>query len=56
MRFLLAIRFNRSSFPKGTSIANILGTAVLGLVFSLSRNTGVRCYIVRGLMDGFCGK
>lgn len=66
-RFFLALKLNSriASFPLGTFVANVGGTMVLGMAFSLqhapivsSRLGGGRaigCQVLQGIMDGFCG-
>ncbi|CAG8641517.1 21571_t:CDS:2 [Gigaspora margarita] len=53
-------RFNSSmsSFPIGTFIANVCGSATLGVLFLLRNGTvysGIKCETLIGLSDGFCG-
>lgn len=59
-RFYLSLWLNSKSpsFPVGTFIANIVGTALLGLAWDLQHSsiggfTG--CQVSQGIMDGFCG-
>jgi fluoride ion exporter CrcB/FEX len=45
-------------FPTGTFTANMFGTAVLGMCYSLQRsgNIGViSCQILEGVIEGYCG-
>jgi fluoride ion exporter CrcB/FEX len=68
LRFLLAIKLNSRiiSFPLGTFVANVLGTAVLAMAYDLQHaslgSAGglvgggiVGCQVLQGVMDGFCG-
>ncbi|RIB06528.1 CrcB-like protein [Gigaspora rosea] len=53
-------RFNSSmpSFPIGTFIANVCGSAILGVLFLLRNGivySGIKCETLIGLSDGFCG-
>ena len=68
-RFFLALHFNGRipSFPLGTFLANVVGTTILGLAFSLQHaaisSAGSRlggggflaCRVLQGIIDGFCG-
>jgi CrcB protein len=67
LRFFLSLKLNRRipSFPLGTFVVNVGGTAILGMAFSLQHAsislsslggggfTG--CQVLQGIMDGFCG-
>lgn len=67
IRFVISVSFNRRipSFPLGTFIANISGTMILGMAFSLqhaslnSSSLGggsiAGCQVLQGIIDGFCG-
>lgn len=66
-RFFLALKLNRyiAGFPMGTFTANLGGTMILGMAFSLqhaplgSSGLGgyslIACQVLQGIMDGFCG-
>ncbi|KAL7917371.1 CrcB-like domain-containing protein [Trichoderma austrokoningii] len=59
-RFYLSLFFNGrfSSFPLGTFLANVLGTAILGMSWDISHSASVGivgCQILQGIEDGFCG-
>ncbi|KAI9709459.1 MAG: hypothetical protein M1820_003219 [Bogoriella megaspora] len=68
LRFYTSLKLNGlvASFPLGTFAVNMLGTAVLGMAFDLQhvplKSAGgsigggrVRCQILQGIDDGFCG-
>ena len=66
LRFYLSLFLNPliPSFPLGTFVVNIFGTAVLGMAYDLQHvaigTSGVGggrvgCQVLQGLMDGFCG-
>ena len=69
VRFYLSLRLNARipSFPLGTFVANVGGTIIFGMVFTLqhaafsplSPGVGgggyVACEVLQGIMDGFCG-
>ncbi|PMD13329.1 hypothetical protein NA56DRAFT_638065 [Hyaloscypha hepaticicola] len=68
LRFYVSIRLNGiiASFPLGTFIVNISGTAILGMCWDLqhaplgaaSGSIGggqVGCQVLQGIQDGFCG-
>jgi len=64
LRFHLSIKLNAVSavFPWGTFAANVVGTAVLGMVWDLQHAplvSGVAsklsCQVLPGVVDGFCG-
>lgn len=69
VRFYLSLRLNARipSFPLGTFVANVGGTMIFGMVFTLqhtafsplSSGLGgggyVGCEVLQGVMDGFCG-
>lgn len=47
-----------SSFPLGTFVVNIVGTAVLGMAYDLQRvplGGVIGCQVLQGIEDGFCG-
>ncbi|PKS13253.1 hypothetical protein jhhlp_000024 [Lomentospora prolificans] len=59
-RFYLSLFFNKRipSFPLGTFLANLLGTAILGICWDLSHSSiggVVGCQVLQGIEDGFCG-
>lgn len=60
-RFYLALYLNGrlSSFPLGTFLANVLGTAVLGMSWDIAHSASagsvVGCQVLQGIEDGFCG-
>ncbi|KAE8441783.1 hypothetical protein EG329_004295 [Mollisiaceae sp. DMI_Dod_QoI] len=59
-RFYASIYLNNkfSSFPLGTFIANIFGTAVIGMSYDLQHvplGGTVGCQVLQGIEDGFCG-
>lgn len=59
-RFYASIYLNGrlSSFPLGTFIVNILGTAILGMTYDLQHvplGGVVGCQVLQGIQDGFCG-
>jgi len=59
-RFYASILLNSkiSSFPLGTFIVNMVGTAVLGMCYDLQHvpfGGLVGCQVLQGIMDGFCG-
>lgn len=66
-RFYISLKLNRRipSFPLGTFTANIGGTMILGMAFSLqhasigSSGLGgqslIGCQALQGIIDGFCG-
>ena len=69
VRFYLSLRLNGRipSFPLGTFVANVGGTMIFGMAFTLqhaafsplSPGLGgggyVGCEVLQGVMDGFCG-
>ncbi|KAK1751799.1 CrcB-like protein-domain-containing protein [Echria macrotheca] len=61
LRFYLSLKLNgrMASFPLGTFVVNILGTAVLGMAFDLQHvpplGGTVGCQVLQGVQDGFCG-
>jgi len=69
LRFYVSLRLNARipSFPLGTFVVNIFGTALLGMFYDLQhaplggvfrRMVGgdlVGCQVLQGCMDGFCG-
>lgn len=66
-RFFLSLKLNRyiAQFPLGTFTANLGGTMILGMAYSLQHaaigssglggNSVVGCQVLQGIMDGFCG-
>jgi len=59
-RFYASLYINRKivSFPLGTFLVNILGTAILGMSYDLQHvplGGVVGCQILQGIEDGFCG-
>ena len=59
-RFYASIYLNGriSSFPLGTFVVNILGTAILGMCYDLQHvplGGVVGCQVLQGVEDGFCG-
>ncbi|KAG6365472.1 hypothetical protein INS49_007083 [Diaporthe citri] len=59
-RFYVSLWLNglRPAFPLGTFVANMLGTAVLGMSWDLQRvplGGVVGCQVLQGVEDGFCG-
>lgn len=45
-------------FPTGTFTANVFGTAVLGMCYSLQRSGNISvlsCQILEGVIEGYCG-
>ncbi|KAL6885727.1 CrcB-like domain-containing protein [Trichoderma evansii] len=60
-RFYLSLYLNGrlSSFPLGTFLANVFGTAVLGMSWDISHSNFVGsiagCQVLQGIEDGFCG-
>jgi fluoride exporter len=59
-RFLVSLYLNRktSSFPLGTFAVNIVGTAILGIIWDLQHleiGGVVGCQVLQGVEDGFCG-
>lgn len=62
VRFFASLKLNGRvvSFPLGTFVANVGGTMVLGMAYSLqhasiSGASVVGCQVLQGIMDGFCG-
>ena len=67
IRFVISVSLNRRipSFPLGTFIANISGTMILGMAFSLQHASlnssslgggSIAGYqVLQGIIDGFCG-
>lgn len=51
------------SFPLGTFVVNMLGTALEGMFWDLQHSSGfsvgggrvVGCQVLQGMLDGFCG-
>ncbi|KAI7787593.1 hypothetical protein LA080_014962 [Diaporthe eres] len=59
-RFYVSLWLNglRPAFPMGTFVANMFGTAVLGMSWDLQRvpfGRVVGCQVLQGVEDGFCG-
>ncbi|KAI4273123.1 MAG: hypothetical protein LQ337_004853, partial [Flavoplaca oasis] len=62
-RFYISLMLNSKikSFPLGTFVVNILGTALEGIFWDLQHSSGsvqggvVGCQVLQGMMDGFCG-
>lgn len=60
VRFYVSLWLNglRPAFPMGTFVANMFGTAVLGMSWDLQRvplGGEVGCQVLQGVEDGFCG-
>lgn len=66
LRYYLSKHLNgrTAAFPVGTFVANIVGTAVLGMCWDLQHATGIGagiganvagCSALQGVMEGFCG-
>ncbi|KAE9372310.1 hypothetical protein N431DRAFT_439420 [Stipitochalara longipes BDJ] len=59
-RFYASINLNSkfASFPLGTFVVNIFGTAIIGMSYDLQRvplGAAVGCQVLQGIQDGFCG-
>lgn len=59
-RFYASLYLNarQPSFPVGTFMVNILGTAILGMAWDLAHipvGGVVGCQVLQGIEDGFCG-
>jgi fluoride exporter len=59
-RFYASIYLNSrfASFPLGTFVVNIFGTAIIGMSYDLSHvplGGVVGCQVLQGIEDGFCG-
>ncbi|KAL8897276.1 MAG: hypothetical protein Q9192_002660 [Flavoplaca navasiana] len=62
-RFYISLMLNSriKSFPLGTFVVNILGTALEGVFWDLQHSSDsvqggvVGCQVLQGMMDGFCG-
>ncbi|KAL8735936.1 MAG: hypothetical protein Q9166_000498 [cf. Caloplaca sp. 2 TL-2023] len=62
-RFYISLLLNAkiASFPLGTFVINMLGTALEGMFWDLQHSTRVvggglvGCQVLQGMMDGFCG-
>lgn len=59
-RFYASLYLNKKipSFPLGTFVVNILGTAILGMCWDLQHvpvGGVVGCQVLQGIQDGFCG-
>lgn len=65
MRYYISLLLNTKipSFPLGTFVCNMFGTAVLGMSYDLQRvaiggvagGSVVGCQVLQGVEDGFCG-
>lgn len=59
LRFQLSrLNLRYDAFPIGTFMANMLGTAVLGMLLALQYTPGktlLQCQVIQGIEDGFCG-
>lgn len=60
VRFYVSLWLNgrKPSFPLGTFVVNVLGTAVLGMAWDLQRvplGGVIGCQVLQGIEDGFCG-
>lgn len=66
LRFYLSLKLNTliAWFPLGTFVANMFGTAVLGMTYDLQRaplgsnaigGGIIGCQVLQGIEDGFCG-
>lgn len=61
LRHVISIKLNpiRKSFPLGTFTVNILGTLLIGILYTLQRThpspSALGCVMLQALMDGFCG-
>ena len=66
-RFFISLKLNGriAYFPLGTFVANVGGTMVLGMAYSLQHasisasslggGSFIGCQVLQGIMDGFCG-
>ncbi len=57
-RWMSALNGINNKFPIGTFLVNIIGSTILVLLFLIPGVTAVsnnHCYIIAGLMTGFCG-
>ena len=62
-RFYISLMLNSKikSFPLGTFVVNMLGTALQGMFWDLQHSSGsvqggvAGCQVLQGMMDGFCG-
>ncbi|KAF7549130.1 hypothetical protein G7Z17_g6613 [Cylindrodendrum hubeiense] len=59
-RFHLSLHLNGmiATFPMGTFVANVLGTAILGMAWDIAHvpiGGVVGCQVLQGVEDGFCG-
>ena len=59
-RFYASVHLNGkiASFPLGTFVVNVLGTAILGMSWDLQHapfGGVVGCQVLQGIEDGFCG-
>ncbi|KAK3322205.1 CrcB-like protein-domain-containing protein [Apodospora peruviana] len=62
LRFYTSLRLNgrMASFPLGTFVVNVGGTAVLAMAWDIAHTpwlggSGIPCQILQGIEDGFCG-
>lgn len=60
VRFYASLWLNgrKPSFPLGTFVVNVFGTAVLGMAWDLQRvplGGVIGCQVLQGIEDGFCG-
>lgn len=60
MRFYLSLYLNGkvASFPVGTFVANVFGTAMLGMCWDIAHvpvGGVIGCQVLQGIEDGFCG-
>ncbi|RDW63471.1 hypothetical protein BP6252_11016 [Coleophoma cylindrospora] len=59
-RFYVSLYLNPwfAKFPFGTFAVNIIGTAILGVAFTVQHSANssvIGCQVSQGIMDGFCG-
>jgi fluoride ion exporter CrcB/FEX len=59
-RFYASIYLNNkiASFPLGTFVVNIFGTAIIGMTYDLQHvplGGVIGCQVLQGIEDGFCG-
>ncbi|KAG4436155.1 hypothetical protein IFR05_008359 [Cadophora sp. M221] len=59
-RFYVSLYLNGkiASFPLGTFVVNIFGTAILGMIYDLQHaplGGVIGCQVLQGIEDGFCG-
>ncbi|RYO85599.1 hypothetical protein DL766_004705 [Monosporascus sp. MC13-8B] len=60
LRLYVSLRLNPrvTSFPLGTFVVNVFGTAVLGMAWDLAHvpvGGMIGCQVLQGIEDGFCG-